>query len=961
MPKSAVRSNIRRLFVCTSHFAILLVFSAGSFAQDPVLKTPLLRIENGTHQAKIDRIAVDPRETYLATASEDKTLRMWDASTGKLLRTLRPPIGDADIGALWAVAISPDGQTIAVGGNTPSNQQTYVIYLFAAQTGVFLKRIRGLPMGMYDLAFSPDGRYLAVALVRGGVILIEWQHLSTAKGDGAYTQDTTRVAFVGSNKLVTTSFDGFVRLYAIGTDGTLRIIAKRAVPQGHDGFAISASPDGSKIAVGFYETGSLAVLSANDLSDIVSFDASFEWFSFTCVTWSLDGKVVFAGGRNRSGSGELLIWTLPKSFGIMAVADNTLLDLRTSSNGNIFFSSSDPALGILGADGRRKLFVRSPTIDSRRHELAISAKADAVQVWYETSPASTGFFSVSDRTLSSVRPERLDFRPPRTEAPGLSIANWHGAQSPTLNGKPLALYPRELSRSLAIAPDGQSFALGTELMVRLFESSGTQRWAAVTQTPAAFVNFSADGKLTLAQMRDGSIHWYRSSDGKELLVLLVQADQKRWILWTPSGYYDASPGAEDLIGWHINDGMDHTADFFPVGRFRSRFYRPDVIDQILVAGDEDAALRQANELAGRSGTKPVLEEMLPPVVQIVSPGDSTSFNENKLNLRYTVRSSAASPVQTVRALVDGRPSGAEIKLPPGAPGDGELSFNVPSRDVVVSIIATNGFGASVPSTIHLKWQGRANIDPSEAKPMLYVLAVGVAKYADPNLELLFAAKDAADFSDAMKPQAGLRYRDIKFQMLTDEKATKANVLAGLDWIRKQTTSQDIAMVLLSGHGVNDRTGDYFFLPFDVDLKALAKTGVSFSSITDTIAKLAGNTVIFIDTCHSGNIFRGPKAFRHDINGAVNDLTSPENGAVVFLSSTGRQLSLEAEGWKNGAFTKAVVEGIEGRADFRGEGRIRLSGLQYYVSGRVEELTNGQQSPTTAMPQAVQDLTIALSR
>jgi hypothetical protein len=74
---------------------------------------------------------------------------------------------------------------------------------------------------------------------------------------------------------------------------------------------------------------------------------------------------------------------------------------------------------------------------------------------------------------------------------------------------------------------------------------------------------------------DGTIRWCRYSDGRELAAFFLNADQRRWVLWTPSGYYDASPGGEELIGWHVNNGPDKEADFFPASRFRSLKYRPD--------------------------------------------------------------------------------------------------------------------------------------------------------------------------------------------------------------------------------------------------------------------------------------------------------------------------------------------------------------------------------------------------
>jgi WD40 repeat protein len=46
---------------------------------------PILRIETGMHTAVIKRIGVDAAERFLLTASDDKTLRLWDLHTGDLL------------------------------------------------------------------------------------------------------------------------------------------------------------------------------------------------------------------------------------------------------------------------------------------------------------------------------------------------------------------------------------------------------------------------------------------------------------------------------------------------------------------------------------------------------------------------------------------------------------------------------------------------------------------------------------------------------------------------------------------------------------------------------------------------------------------------------------------------------------------------------------------------------------
>jgi hypothetical protein len=454
------------------------------------------------------------------------------------------------------------------------------------------------------------------------------------------------------------------------------------------------------------------------------------------------------------------------------------------------------------------------------------------------------------------------------------------------------------------------------------------------------------------------------------------------VLWTPSGYYDASPGAEELIGWHVNNGRDAAADFFPVGQFRNVYYRPDVVSKVLQTGDEMLALALANEEVGGSLRQAALVRMLPPVVEIMSPADSAEVTSNEIVVRFRLRTPSGEPVTEVRALVDGRPAGADrglsLKLS-GATvmGERELKVSVPEGESQVSVIASNRFTTSVPATVRVRFRKATESSHSntvgsaaansktnelfEIKPKLYVLAVGVSNYADPKLKLGFPAKDASDFAAAMLRQKGGLYRDVVIKLLTDEHASKDEVLDGLEWIRRETTSKDVAMVLFAGHGVNDQNGRYFYLPYNTDPEKLLRTGVSFEDIRNTISALAGKTLFFIDTCHSGNVLGGRRALGFDIMGIVNELSSAENGAVVFAASTGNQYSLENPAWHNGAFTLAVVEGFDGRADYGGKGRITINMLDLYISERVKELTGGQQTPTTAKPNTVPDFPIALKK
>jgi uncharacterized caspase-like protein len=240
--------------------------------------------------------------------------------------------------------------------------------------------------------------------------------------------------------------------------------------------------------------------------------------------------------------------------------------------------------------------------------------------------------------------------------------------------------------------------------------------------------------------------------------------------------------------------------------------------------------------------------------------------------------------------------------------------------------------------------------------------VGVSAYQDADLRLNLAAKDALDFAAAWKEQSGRLYSGVEARTLTEAQATKGNILDGLEWLQRQVTAKDIAVLFLAGHGINDSSGVFYFLPVDTDLDKLKRTGLSQADITSTVAGIAGKVIVFMDACHSGSLMG--KMQRRGVvvvNAVVNELASAENGAVVFSSATGRQYALENVEWGNGAFTRGVVEGIRGKADYSASGRITVNMLDLYISERVKELTRGQQTPTTVKPPNVPDFTVAMVR
>jgi uncharacterized caspase-like protein len=293
---------------------------------------------------------------------------------------------------------------------------------------------------------------------------------------------------------------------------------------------------------------------------------------------------------------------------------------------------------------------------------------------------------------------------------------------------------------------------------------------------------------------------------------------------------------------------------------------------------------------------------------------------------------------------------------------GSLTIPLPPHDVEIGLFARSGEVIGDIAHVRLVYDGAKPAETDALKPKLYALVVGVSAYADPALKLGFAAEDARGFGEALAAQKGGLYSDVQVKLIVDADATSLGVKEGLEWLRKETTSRDIAIVYLAGHGVTDGKGKFWFLTHEADISRLLSTAVSRDDINDVLYDLPGKKALFLDACHSGAALAGTRAAPTDINSVLNDFASAESGLVAYAASTGREFSLENAEWGHGAFTKALIEAIgESKAPFDKTGEITTAGLDLYISQRVKELTNGIQHPVMTRPQLVADFPIALAK
>lgn len=944
---------------------------------------PQFVLNLGTHNNSIWQMALDPAGEFFVTASSDRTLRVWDTATGELQQTLRPPVNPGSEGWFGSVAVSPDGTTIAAGGGLCRTfESSYCVYLFDRASGALKQRILGFPSHVSRVVFSPDGRLLLALTTTDGVRLHRVQDGSLAGEDRDFgKQPAYTAAFSRDGLALVGSRDGLLRLYRTGPAGLERIVKRPAHSRGSP-HAAAFSPDGTKVAVTHIFNGNnISILDAKTLDLLYNADTRTDKHGFISIDWSADGRMLLAG-TSAFDEGIRFVRAYADggkgTFRNIEVSPHNIEDLKALPRGGFIAVTRD--VSIAAYDGEFKpVFRINPSFPNyiyRPGTLRVSRNGLAFSL-----PGGDAVFDPVSKRYLAQSPDN-EMAEPLTGGKSLRVTAWRDSPNVNLDGKRLALVQpgNETSRALAIAADESSFVLGTSRGVYRFDREGKRLWSITWPGEVVAINFALDGKLVVAAQVNGTIRYLRAGDGKLVFSAFTTPDRRRWLLYTPSGYYDASVGGEDLAGWLVNRGKLAASDFYPLSRFRASHFRPAVIQAVQSTLDEKAALGKTGARSSATTTpapsavaKPAAEPIepdsestaaaaiarhLPPAVSVVSPGVSVAAERAEFTLRVAIRVPADAPLIRLRVRLAGANEEAKIRTEPSADAiHADISLKLPAEDTQIAVFAENRHGISAPAVVQVKWLG-----PKPAAPIqrsLYVLAVGVSDYVNPDYRLGLAAKDAGDLVAALLRQKGGWYSRVEVQLITDRQATRKGVEGGFAWLKERVRADDTAVIFLAGHGINDDGGDYHFLPADAELERVRATGVSFLTVRDTLSRLPGKVLLMADTCHSGNILgRLRRGQSNDATAALNDLASAENGIVVFASSTGQQVSLESAEWGNGAFTRAVLEGLRGQADYRQRGRITYKMLDLYISDRVTEMTRGAQTPVSPSPVGVPDFIVA---
>jgi WD40 repeat protein len=644
-------------------FAPAFAENQGPNAGTGLYDRPVLAVDPGMHTAVIHSQAVDAAGRFAVTGGDDRTVRIWALADGKLLRTIWIPAGPERVGSIGTVAMSPDASRIAAGGWTERIDGDHPIYIFDRESGKLIRRIGGdLPDATYFLTFSPDGRYLAATLSAGKGLRVfdrdtDWHE---AFRDDQYGAESLGASFARDGRLVTTSWDGLIRLYRFDPINERPNFRRVGEPvealSGARPDQIVFSPDGKRLALGYW--GEVVdILDGTTLGRVGGHspkNVQISIVGLSNVAWSRDGQTLFADGAVTDAQHRTLLFAwdrggLGDERRMTYCYASTATGVDALPGGRILVGSMEYCLGLMDAHGEPIWTVMAPILDlsGQANEMRVSPDGKLVDFGYPGSDSVMRFdasslsvlrFDLSSLTLSSPPPnDGLTFAPNHA---GLSIDDWQNANNPTLNGHMLPLGD-EMARSLAIAPDAKRFFLGSNVAIRAFDAAGTKIWSHLSRGEIWAVNASKDGRVVVSAEGDGAIRWRRAYDGTELLALQVLPNSKEppkwdWVLWTPEGFYEATPGAEDVLKWVTNHGPDQAATTLPVSAI-AKLHRPSALPHVLDQLETAHALGVDDISQARSDVQAATGSAKPPgaVLHVLAIGvDNFGNKAGGVNLNY---------------------------------------------------------------------------------------------------------------------------------------------------------------------------------------------------------------------------------------------------------------------------------------------------------------------------------------
>ncbi|MEU9613687.1 AAA family ATPase [Streptomyces sp. NPDC048209] len=457
------------------------------------------------HEQDVNAVTWSPDGSRLATASDDGTVRIWDAREAGNPVVLTRRHGDG----VYAVAWSPDGKRLAGGSRDRS------VTIWDAETWAEMGVLIGHDDSVGALAWSPDGDRLATASSDRTVRIWDAETHAELTVLTGHEQPVWDLAWSpGRGQLASASDDGTVRVWSLTPGGPNTELT------GHQASvsAVAWSPDGCCLASVSEDRTALVwnIAVAEEEGREPQARKLTSLTPLNCVTWSPDGRHIAVGDDDCT----VRVWDTDTS-------EESQLIGHTDSVHDIAWHG---------------------------HRIATVSRDRTVAIWDAPRRGSrTGTLLGHDDSVQNVSWSPDGTRLATASQDGTAVI-WDVAQ----NSAVATLRHEGAVFDLAWSPDGERLVTASRgAAARIWDVRGRTQLAVLRGhgDELTTVSWSPDGTRIATSSRDSTTRIWNASDGTELTVL---RGAKYWIggaAWSPDSRHLATSSTDrTLCVWDILRG-----------------------------------------------------------------------------------------------------------------------------------------------------------------------------------------------------------------------------------------------------------------------------------------------------------------------------------------------------------------------------------------------------------------------
>jgi len=882
----------------------------------------------------IGSLTINPDNKSFAIANLSSSVTIWDIATGAQIKILN---GKAD--RIRAIAYSPLGDLIAGGGDN------HLLRIWDTTTSAELAKLQNHTGWIRAVAFSPDGKLLASGSEDRTITLWDVASRTELREFRGRTSIINAVAFHPDGNLLASGGDsGSITLWDARNGGQVRTF--RPTP---DFFTQVAA------------LGGKPTLSHKD------------WHvdAITSVAFSPNGKLLVAASNN----GAIMLWEVNAGVEIK----------RFRSPGPVTSLAFNPQGTLLASTDWNNL-TTIWNIDSGTIRRSLRVKYDSRSTATAFSYSSKGFGIASSNEALYLWRGRTGFKTQHTKRFGhYTTSAQRGASNKYLaignddsiitlinlnTGSQRRLVGhREKVTALAFSSDGAFLASGSlDHSVKIWDTAdGRERNSLIGHSgTVTSIEFGMDDKLLASSSVDGSVKlWSTSPNKAELsnrpLLSLVALEQSDWIAVTPDGIFDGSPAAWTQASWRLGEDI---LNYAPAEAFFNEFFYPGLLSKIL-SGERLAA---ASNISAKDLRQPeIILSLLNTPVGTTSVDSAIAF----IQLRVTDSPPDAQHPSTRSGAMDVKlfRNGSLVKAWQGDVLHGNHSVTLEAEVEIIS--GENRFTAYAFN--------RSNVKSRNTNPLIiegpivklpstmYIMTIGIDRYQDPRQRLKFAVADAKEFGTkfAERQRKLGNYDSVREILLTDEAATKSNILIALRRLSgrlrapikspeqlqpiEPTTARDAVILYFAGHGVslNDK---FYYLTYDVQansaqsqeqmISGIKKGSISDEELASELEPIkASRLLMIIDACDSGQVLGPDSRKLGPMNLRGMGQLAFDKGMYVLTAAQQHQPASESPRLGHGVLTYTLIdEALEqSQAAKDNKGRITERRWLEYAARRVPEL------------------------